>query len=1093
VPINAAQLVATVSVLGVEQSVANLLKAAMAADTAGGKLTKLGELAVVAVVGTGIASIKMAGDFQAGMTSLVTGAGESEKNLKAVSDGILKMAVSTGTSTSQLVAGMYMIESAGFHGAAGLAVLQAAAEGAKVGNADLAAMANVVTSALNAYHLQGTQAAMVTNTLIATVASGKMHMQDLAGAMANILAPAQASGVSLQEVGAALATMTMQGTNASNAATYLKQMFIALDAPSSKAIKTFTDIGLSSTQVSLDMRKTPNGLITTLAEINTALDKKFPASAAVAVAEFAKVKAGHETMDQALANLANNTAPAYVDALKNISGGSRNMMAMLELTGGNLKNFQANLDNITQSVKTGGNTITGWNLVQQDFNQKMDVGRAIVETLGIKIGTALLPMVTNLLDQVTPLAQGFSTWIDKSGVLTTGTKELGIILGDVQGDIKSITNVVVPFVDGIVGAVEKSGLFQEVLKTITNIAPDVSGFFNTAGADLNNNLLPPLESLITNVGDIGTEFVAWLNQSGLMHDSLQVLGVVVGDTSVVLGTLVGWTADIVGLFDKGGPATDYLAASLEAVAGAMIAMKIVEFVGNIKDMIGNIVIAGQKFLEFAGIINGQVAGSVTTLSDTTLPRMQASLATTDVAIETTAAEASTVPAQMSLWGPASVKAATEVDGSLATVKASEAGAATGASGLGIAIGNMLPMLAAIYTIGAFQSGWNAKPGLPTDAGGWASMLFGGMPYMAGNSANTGLNMLQTGQTQGTGANAGDTNNFTKGTLTIGGKTYDSGTMLKDLLTSAPWNWNIANANFKNALITNTAPAPIDPAVTDPKSSWFGGNLTKGITDAIYATSGLNGTQFHQDISQLTSVVMQSKDGTISGLNSILANGYTLGASFQELDKVTLLAASENKTQQLAQILLLAKQDDLSQKQVNTMLTSITSGKESFAQVIAQLQQQRNQQHADSVHLYDAVQKNPTENNILSALTGSTGTNSTLQLIATYSSQMSQSIVQTNEIFRNGFGKLAVAPGHAAGTSSSSGGPHWVGEEGPEIMNLPRGTSITPHAQSMAMASGGSSGGGSQALTFEMDGRTIARMLLPYIVSEIRSKVGTHAY
>src|SRR5690348_1221802 len=75
---------------------------------------------VAAGIGIAGASVAMAADFQESMTQLVTGAGESKANLQAVSDGILGIARDTGTSTSQLAQGMYMVESAGYHGAAGL-------------------------------------------------------------------------------------------------------------------------------------------------------------------------------------------------------------------------------------------------------------------------------------------------------------------------------------------------------------------------------------------------------------------------------------------------------------------------------------------------------------------------------------------------------------------------------------------------------------------------------------------------------------------------------------------------------------------------------------------------------------------------------------------------------------------------------------------------------------------------------------------------------------------------------------------------------------------------------------------------------------
>jgi TP901 family phage tail tape measure protein len=44
-----------------------------------------------------------------------------------------------------------------------------------------------------------------------------------------------------------------------------------------------------------------------------------------------------------------------------------------------------------------------------------------------------------------------------------------------------------------------------------------------------------------------------------------------------------------------------------------------------------------------------------------------------------------------------------------------------------------------------------------------------------------------------------------------------------------------------------------------------------------------------------------------------------------------------------------------------------------------------------------------------------------------------------------------AAGNAAGTDFWRGGPTWVGEKGPEILNVPRGAQIVPHDKAMAMA------------------------------------------
>src|SRR5947209_2970369 len=88
----------------------NTAKAKLAEISAGGALVAGGLLLVGgAAAAAGVQTVKMAGDFQKGLTALQTGAGESSKNLGMVSDGIKQIAIDTGTSTSDLFSAMFMV------------------------------------------------------------------------------------------------------------------------------------------------------------------------------------------------------------------------------------------------------------------------------------------------------------------------------------------------------------------------------------------------------------------------------------------------------------------------------------------------------------------------------------------------------------------------------------------------------------------------------------------------------------------------------------------------------------------------------------------------------------------------------------------------------------------------------------------------------------------------------------------------------------------------------------------------------------------------------------------------------------------------
>ena len=355
--------------------------------------------------------IRKAQDFQAALTGLVTGAGESEAALGQVRAGVLALAGEVGAAPTDLAKGLYMIESAGFHGAAGLDVLRAAAIGAKVGMASQESVANAVTSALNAYGLAGKDAMHVTDLLVQTVASGKMHMDDLASSLGTVLPAAAAAHVGLAEIGAAIATMTMQGTDAATATTQLRMVLGNLQSPSSKAVDALKAIGLSSTAVGKVL--TTQGLLPALQLVQEHLDSKLPRGSAAANA-----------------------------ALVTIFGGVKSGQAALELMNGHLGQFATNLKGMGDASKGAGKTLEGWALAQQDAGVAGEKLSGSLDALKIGFGTGLLSVVAKvegglagLVQAITPLAtsigdllgSGLSTAIDAvSGAFSDLSSNAGL-------------------------------------------------------------------------------------------------------------------------------------------------------------------------------------------------------------------------------------------------------------------------------------------------------------------------------------------------------------------------------------------------------------------------------------------------------------------------------------------------------------------------------------------------------------------------------------------------------------------------------------------------------------------------------------------
>jgi TP901 family phage tail tape measure protein len=387
----------------------------------GGAFSKFALGAGIALAVVADKSIKAAADFESSQLRLVNTAGESAGALKMVSAGVLDMTGKVGVGAQELSTALYTVESAGFHGANGLKVLEAASKGAKIEGADVKEVADAVSSALVDYHLPASRAAEVTNTLIAAVGRGKTTMQELSAAMPNVLAAAHDAGLSLGETSAALATMTMHGTSATVASTYLRQVILSLESPGTKARAAMKGLGLDANQVSLNLGK--NGLASTIEILEGAIRNHLTPAGLVAMDQFKKSAGSAADWQKAILQLppAQRTA---IGAMADMVGGVKQLQGFLQLGGENLQTFKDNTAAVAKQVRDGGKDIDGFSKYQQTFNYKLDSAKASLGAVTIAIGTHLLPVAKDLLDVIMSTVG----WFEKH-------KTVAIILATAIGSI----------------------------------------------------------------------------------------------------------------------------------------------------------------------------------------------------------------------------------------------------------------------------------------------------------------------------------------------------------------------------------------------------------------------------------------------------------------------------------------------------------------------------------------------------------------------------------------------------------------------------------------------------------------------------------
>lgn len=356
-----------------DAAAASAAKTDAAGASAAGMGSKMKMAGLAVAVGIGVAT-EEAAKFQAETTRLVTSAGESAANLGKVRQGMLAVSAQTDTSTEQMASGMYTIESAGFHGAQGLTVLKAAAQGAKDEGAELSTVSNAVTDALVDFHQPASQAANVTSQLIAAVSHGKTTFEEFSGSMSNVLPLASAMHLSLADVSGVLAEMTAHGVSAQQASQDEANAMRELMKPNAAMVKEFTALGITSDEVYKKLGSA--GLGGTMQWLS-------------GVAQQGAGRIGQN----------------YTEALGKLMGTAPGLQVALMTTGENAKSTNAAIKGIASASADAKGNVDGFSTVSQTASFRLGAAAQSAKAAGISLGEVFVPAVTDALGPVTSFLQ----------------------------------------------------------------------------------------------------------------------------------------------------------------------------------------------------------------------------------------------------------------------------------------------------------------------------------------------------------------------------------------------------------------------------------------------------------------------------------------------------------------------------------------------------------------------------------------------------------------------------------------------------------------------------------------------------------------
>lgn len=201
----------------------------------------------LAVAAFGVAAVKMAADFDRQMSTVQANTGATGAQLDQLRAAAIEAGASTvysATDSADAIndlgkAGMSVTDilTGGLSGALNLA----ASDGMAVGDA-----AEYMANALSMFHLKGSQASQVADTLAAGAGKAVGNVSDFGEALNNCGAQANSFGMNVQETTGVLALFAQNGTIGAEAGTQLNSMLMKLAAPSAEASNTMKELGISA-------------------------------------------------------------------------------------------------------------------------------------------------------------------------------------------------------------------------------------------------------------------------------------------------------------------------------------------------------------------------------------------------------------------------------------------------------------------------------------------------------------------------------------------------------------------------------------------------------------------------------------------------------------------------------------------------------------------------------------------------------------------------------------------------------------------------------------------------------------------------------
>ena len=331
--------------------------------------TNLTKTVTAPIAGIGVASVKLAADFEKGMSTVQSISGATGTDLEMLSKKAKEMGLKTKYSASESAEAFKYMAMAGWKAGEMADGIEGVMYLAGATGEDLAGTSDIVTDALTAFGMQAKDTNKFVDVLAQTANKSNTSVSMLGESFKYVAPVAGALKFNAQDVSTALGLMANSGIKASSAGTALRSLFTRMAKPTKESQTAMDALGISLTDSQGNMKS----LDTIMRETR----KSFAGLTESQKAQYAAALAGKTGMSGLLAivNSADGDFNELSTAIYNSNGACKKM------------------------YDTANNNLSG----------QLTILKSTVEGIGISFGERLLPYIKQGTEFIQRLADKFNS------------------------------------------------------------------------------------------------------------------------------------------------------------------------------------------------------------------------------------------------------------------------------------------------------------------------------------------------------------------------------------------------------------------------------------------------------------------------------------------------------------------------------------------------------------------------------------------------------------------------------------------------------------------------------------------------------------